>query len=348
MAGAGAGVAAAIGITLVAAVLRDAFGIPTLAELVGDRVASLLPIGLFLTLLNLVGGFNNLKILGVLGVLLAGVAGGGLLGALYALLVSGERVAGGGRAEGALLGVCALVWLAAVGALWFVLPTNFHGLPPDQARIASALTLLGLCLGYVPLLLLFRRLLFRGAGGVRTGLGWYGATAPARFAPSRRGLLLAVPGGLLAVATVAQVGRLQHRATFAYDGMEYRGPDVQPVTPNERFYSVTKNIVDPTVDARLWRLEVTGPSRRPATFSLGDVRDLPAVRQETTLMCISNRVGGGLMSNALWTGVPLARLLDPAASRRTCGRWCCAPSTATRTPSPSRRRWTPPPWWRTR
>ncbi|MDQ2998104.1 MAG: molybdopterin-dependent oxidoreductase [Chloroflexota bacterium] len=38
----------------------------------------------------------------------------------------------------------------------------------------------------------------------------------------------------------------------------------------------------------------------------------PQVQQETTLMCISNEVPGGLMSNAVWQGVPLATLLEAA------------------------------------
>jgi DMSO/TMAO reductase YedYZ molybdopterin-dependent catalytic subunit len=37
---------------------------------------------------------------------------------------------------------------------------------------------------------------------------------------------------------------------------------------------------------------------------------MPAVTQETTLECISNGVGDGLMSNARWKGVPMQRLLE--------------------------------------
>ena len=51
---------------------------------------------------------------------------------------------------------------------------------------------------------------------------------------------------------------------------------------------------------------------RPRTYSFDDIRGLPSTRQETTLMCISNYVGGGLMSNAVWTGLPLRDLLNAA------------------------------------
>nr|MDQ2658989.1 molybdopterin-dependent oxidoreductase [Verrucomicrobiota bacterium] len=38
--------------------------------------------------------------------------------------------------------------------------------------------------------------------------------------------------------------------------------------------------------------------------------------QETTLMCISNGLGAGLMSNAVWKGVPLAALLEAAGASK--------------------------------
>jgi DMSO/TMAO reductase YedYZ molybdopterin-dependent catalytic subunit len=62
----------------------------------------------------------------------------------------------------------------------------------------------------------------------------------------------------------------------------------------------------------VWRLEVTGLVQRPTSSRYDDLRTLPAVTQETTLECISNEVGDGLMSNALWKGVPIRRLLEAA------------------------------------
>ena len=40
---------------------------------------------------------------------------------------------------------------------------------------------------------------------------------------------------------------------------------------------------------------------------------LPPVEQETTLMCISNGLDAGLISNAVWKGIPMRDLLDQAA-----------------------------------
>jgi DMSO/TMAO reductase YedYZ molybdopterin-dependent catalytic subunit len=87
---------------------------------------------------------------------------------------------------------------------------------------------------------------------------------------------------------------------------------VQAITPNDRFYVVTKNVIDPRVEKALWRLEVTGRVDRPHSYTFEELAALPSTTQETTLMCISNAVGGGLISNALWKGTPLPTLLSTA------------------------------------
>jgi DMSO/TMAO reductase YedYZ molybdopterin-dependent catalytic subunit len=48
---------------------------------------------------------------------------------------------------------------------------------------------------------------------------------------------------------------------------------------------------------------------QPRQFSYTEILALPTVSQYTTLECISNTLGGSLMSNARWTGVPLGQLL---------------------------------------
>ncbi|MEY2483286.1 MAG: hypothetical protein QOK24_1814, partial [Verrucomicrobiota bacterium] len=48
------------------------------------------------------------------------------------------------------------------------------------------------------------------------------------------------------------------------------------------------------------------------TYRLDRLKSLPAVTQETTLMCISNGLDAGLMSNAIWKGVPMGALLNAA------------------------------------
>jgi DMSO/TMAO reductase YedYZ molybdopterin-dependent catalytic subunit len=131
----------------------------------------------------------------------------------------------------------------------------------------------------------------------------------------RRALVLGGVGVVLAAVAGVLTRSLYRRATFGafgYDGLKTRGPRVDPITPNDRFYVVTKNLIDPIVDAGPWRLEVRGRVDRPHTYSFDQLAGLPTTTQLTTLECISNPVGGGLMSNAEWRGVPLATVLSAA------------------------------------
>jgi DMSO/TMAO reductase YedYZ molybdopterin-dependent catalytic subunit len=187
--------------------------------------------------------------------------------------------------------------------LWPNLSTNYRGLPPDSARIATLISLL---------------VTYSVYGLVLVGTWQFAWARPSAVEPrstGRRAVLVGGVGAVLAIATGGLLRQLVTLATFGYDGLEYRGQDVQPITPNDRFYTVTKNIVDPDPTAAVWRLEIAGLVERPRTYTFDDIRALPATTQETTLMCISNYVGGGLMSNAVWKGVPLRDLLLAAGPR---------------------------------
>lgn len=88
------------------------------------------------------------------------------------------------------------------------------------------------------------------------------------------------------------------------------------VTPNEAFYKVSKNLFDPDLRRSAWALRVYGHVERPFALSLDELRALARpVRQATTLSCISNPVGGDLIGNAYWTGIPLRALLQRAGLR---------------------------------
>jgi DMSO/TMAO reductase YedYZ molybdopterin-dependent catalytic subunit len=80
------------------------------------------------------------------------------------------------------------------------------------------------------------------------------------------------------------------------------------------FYYVSKNVyMDPSLDAGSWQLAVNGAGvEHPFTLSYQDLITLPAVEQITTLECISNVIGGNLMSSASFQGVRLKDLLARA------------------------------------
>jgi DMSO/TMAO reductase YedYZ molybdopterin-dependent catalytic subunit len=87
------------------------------------------------------------------------------------------------------------------------------------------------------------------------------------------------------------------------------------ITPLGSFYVVDEEIVDPDVDPEGWSLEIGGLVDRPYRMSYEELVSLSAVERYLTLECISNPVGGDLISTAKWTGVPLAGLLARAGVR---------------------------------
>ncbi|MDQ3447621.1 MAG: molybdopterin-dependent oxidoreductase [Chloroflexota bacterium] len=315
-----AGIVAALLMTTVLLLLRTLFGLPTPAELVGDRFAPLIPARDFGGLISWAGGYNELKQLGVGSVLLGQLVTGAVGGMLYAWLRDrsaqrpGQRPWHGRPAVRFLIGFLAFLWLAALVVLRPVLPTNFAGLPPGPALIATMVTLLlAFAIFGVALAVLLR--VARPTAGARSGAADAGEERASGRQVARRGILMGGLGLLLLVLSGGLLRRLSDDATFAYDGLQVRGPDIEPITPNDRFYVVTKNVIDPDVQPGLWSLTVDGHVDRPMSYSMADLMALPAVDQEQTLMCISNTISGGLMSNAIWRGVPLASVLEAAGVR---------------------------------
>ena len=71
-------------------------------------------------------------------------------------------------------------------------------------------------------------------------------------------------------------------------------------------------LVKPRVDVADWRLDIKGVVESPFSLTYDQLLDLDAVEQVHTLECISNYVGGDLISTAVWTGAPLRDLLGRA------------------------------------
>jgi DMSO/TMAO reductase YedYZ molybdopterin-dependent catalytic subunit len=84
------------------------------------------------------------------------------------------------------------------------------------------------------------------------------------------------------------------------------------ITDNADHYTVDTTLIKPSVDVTKWTLDIGGSVASPFSLTYDNLLDLEAVEQLKTLECISNNVGGELMSTALWTGVPLADLLRQA------------------------------------
>lgn len=129
--------------------------------------------------------------------------------------------------------------------------------------------------------------------------------------PSRRAFLRRSAAAVVFLAASSPLARL---AAAPAGSALWEAPGMPPeVTPVGRFYTVSKNLWDPTIDVRRWSLSIEGLVHRPLVL---DYRRLTesggALQQYVTLTCISNEVGGSLTGNALWRGVRLRDLLQSA------------------------------------
>ena len=92
------------------------------------------------------------------------------------------------------------------------------------------------------------------------------------------------------------------------------------VTANSDFYRIDTALRIPTLSAATWQLNVHGMVNRELTLSFADLVGRPLVERPITLTCVSNPIGGNLISTANFIGVPLRDILldagvDPAADQ---------------------------------
>lgn len=85
------------------------------------------------------------------------------------------------------------------------------------------------------------------------------------------------------------------------------------ITPNAQFYRIDTALAVPAVDPTSWSLRIHGMVEREITITWDELLALPLEESVTTLACVSNEVGGGLIGNAVWLGHPLRELLARAA-----------------------------------
>ena len=146
----------------------------------------------------------------------------------------------------------------------------------------------------------------------------------AEIAPDlgRRRMLSVVPVTIAAVSLGVLALRLVprwYKAIFSPPEAGLSGAS-PALTPEKNFYVVSKNFTDPSIDGQAWRLSVGGLVNKPLTLSISDLRALPGATEYVTMECISNNVGGELMSTGLFAGVRLRELLA-MASPQASGTW---------------------------
>ena len=271
-------------------------------EAVGQALIGVLPGFIVVPLIGLLQFWaKRLLIVGVLGLFLVSGSIGG------ALAVDPRR------RDSTVLITGALPWIAAV-----VLAQLGGNVDLSSVLLTSAVG----------------ALTYFGALQLLAGVATYQPERSARErSPSRRRVLygaaavsavvaLASLGGGAAVRAVAKraegipfvARRLRTKAAPppALETFESLKALTPRVTANADHYVVDTTLIKPSVDVTKWTLDIGGSVEQPFSLSYDDLLDLEAVEQEKTLECISNEVGGELISTALWTGVPLADLLARA------------------------------------
>jgi DMSO/TMAO reductase YedYZ molybdopterin-dependent catalytic subunit len=98
---------------------------------------------------------------------------------------------------------------------------------------------------------------------------------------------------------------------------ESKSLDVDGLEPlvSDDFYRVDIANVDPVVAREDWSLRVHGAVGSETTYTFDDVASMAQEHRFVTLRCVGEPLNGRKLDTALWTGVPLAALLDPVDLR---------------------------------
>jgi DMSO/TMAO reductase YedYZ molybdopterin-dependent catalytic subunit len=231
------------------------------------------------------------------------------------------------------LGVVALV---IAGALSTAAIVTRAGVTP----LAFLPPVLGTIAGSIIIVLLVRRLrAWRtsvapvGVDRVDDGDADADADAPAIAKPigRRQFFLLAGIAGASAVIvgvasravsmTVASVANIRDALKLPSPGTKVTVPqgaelDIPGLSelfnPNKDFYRVDTALTVPTIDPSTWRLVIDGMVDQRVEMSFQDILDMGVDEYAITLTCVSNEVGGELVGNAMWLGVPLRDVLKKA------------------------------------
>jgi DMSO/TMAO reductase YedYZ molybdopterin-dependent catalytic subunit len=102
-------------------------------------------------------------------------------------------------------------------------------------------------------------------------------------------------------------------------------------TPNDEFYLIHTALAAPSISPKDWSLRIHGMVDQEVTLTYADLVRRQLTEAWVTLCCVSNEVGGDLIGNAYWSGVPVRDLLREvgvhegadAVLQRSHDGWTC-------------------------
>ncbi len=278
--------AAAVAVSEALAAVFNLRESPVLA--LGQTVIKLTPGGLAEGIIGVVGTLD--KPLAIASVLVAILALGGLVGlwwatrrnwsiALIAILVAAASAAMIGRpySYGVGIVVCVIAGVVVAGVLELL---HHEGSEPAEGR----------------------RTFLRRAGIVVVATVLVGGAG--ELLGSRRRRRQAVERARAAL-------KLPTRSVPVPAGVDFGVKGQEPwLTPNDVFYRIDTALTPPLIDPFEWELRIHGMVERELTLSYQDLLDRGLQDAWVTICCVSNPVGGDLIGNTTWSGVPIKDLLD--------------------------------------
>lgn len=204
---------------------------------------------------------------------------------------------------------------------------------PDATALDILPTVIGTACGVGVLRLLALRVWTAGAD--KSGADRSGADSPDAVDAGRRGWM--ITAGLLGFGVAsgiagAVIGRLVSSVAAERDTAPIPTPRVpappvpaavQPrnvalpsfITDSADFYRVDTALSVPQLSREGWTLRIHGLVDREITYNFADLDQFEPIEKAITLTCVSNPVGGDLVSTGLWTGYRVADLLRAAGAR---------------------------------
>ncbi|MCY4438357.1 MAG: molybdopterin-dependent oxidoreductase [Chloroflexi bacterium] len=314
------GAIATVALLAVYFVARFIWQIPALPEAVIESILSFIPPALFEAVIQIFGSLA--KTLNFYAILIGMVGVGGLFGLLYGRLLAllGAKDSSGGTPTALLygLGIGGLLWLVHSVTISPFVERGFFGMDASSPAIAAvaidiiAYLAFGFVLAYVrqPFVVEDSETASEGVLSRRSlaplavsGLALGGAYALKRSFAAQAQAIFNEPSK---ETTVSDSGETLPIFQQGFEGLE------PLVTPNDQFYVISKNNIDPTVDVKDWSLTITGMVDNKMILDYDALTAMPSQQQYATLQCISNAVGGDLIGCALWEGVSLWDLLVQA------------------------------------
>ncbi|PRB16660.1 oxidoreductase [Microbacterium sp. MYb62] len=116
-----------------------------------------------------------------------------------------------------------------------------------------------------------------------------------------------------AVRAALRLPKAARAAAVVPAGAELAIPGLAPVvTPNAEFYRIDTALIVPQVDPADWSLRIHGMVDREVEITWDELLAMPMQESDVTLACVSNEVGGSLIGNARWLGLPIREVLARA------------------------------------